>query len=208
MRRLLVAALAVLALLAGACGSAHSGSSGAPAPVPLTGIDHAAYPIAPISLTDTDGKPYVLAKDTTKPLTLVFYGYTHCTTECPIVMSALSAAMKRLDSADRKDVDVVFVTTDPSRDSTAVLRKYLDRYDPAFLGLTGPLGQIVKLSDSMHIYVGAGEKLPSGGRDLNAHDTHVSGIESPGAARMIWNITTSPKQYADDIHTLLQKARA
>lgn len=207
MRKILTGALAVLVLLVSACGSGQSGDSG-DRPTALTGISHAAYPIAPIPLTDTDGKPYVLAKDTTKPLTLVFYGYTNCTTECPIVMSALSSAMTRLDDADRKDVDVVFVTTDPARDSTTVLRKYLDRYDPAFLGLTGDLGQIVKLSKSMHIYVGAGAKLPSGGRDLNMHDTHVSGIVGKGKATMIWSLTTSPKQYADDIHTLLQKARS
>lgn len=205
MRRLLVAALALVALVAGACGSTQSS---APRPAPLTGISHAAYQIAPISLTASNGKPYVLAKDTTKPLTLVFYGYTHCTDDCPIVMSALSAAMTRLDAADRKDVDVVFVTTDPARDSPPVLRRYLDRYNPSFFGLTGSLHQIVKLSQSMHIYVGAGEKLPSGGRDLNAHDTHVSGILSTGEATMIWDVTTSPKQYADDIHTLLEKARA
>lgn len=203
--RLLVGVLAALTLVTGACGSSQSSAAGSGK---LTAIDHAAYPIAPVSLTDTDGKPYVLAKDTTKPLTLVFFGYTHCQTECPIVMSSLSAAMARLDDGDRKDVQVVFVTTDPGRDTTAVLRRYLDRYDPSFLGLTGKLGQIVRLSKSMHIYVGSGQKLPSGGYDVSMHDTHVSGIQKPGKATMLWNMDTSPKQFADDIHTLLQKGRS
>ena len=198
-------ALVGLGLLASACGTSGTGTAGAPA---LTGISHAAYQIAPVPLTDTDGATYVLAKDATKPLTLVFFGYTTCPTECPIVMSSLASAMTRLDDADRKDVGVVFVTTDPARDSPAALRKYLDRYDPGFVGLTGQLGQIVKLSTSMHIYVGEGTKLPSGGYDLTMHDTHVSGIDTAGKATMVWGMDTSPKQFADDIHTLLQKARA
>jgi cytochrome oxidase Cu insertion factor (SCO1/SenC/PrrC family) len=45
--------------------------------------------------------------------------------------------MTRLDDADREQVDVVFVTTDPARDTEPVLRRYLDRFDPAFVGLTG-----------------------------------------------------------------------
>jgi len=205
MRRLLAGALVVLALVASACGGGDGSASGT---TTLTGIDHAAYKLSDVSLTDTDGQPFSLAKDATKPLTLVFFGYTNCPTECPIVMSSLSSAMTRLDDADRQDVDVVFVTTDPSRDTTAVLRKYLDRYDPSFIGLTGKLATIVKLSESMHIYVGAGTKLPSGGYDLTMHDTHVSGVGPNGKATMIWNMNTSPKQFADDIHTLLQKARS
>lgn len=203
--RLLLVMLAAVALLTEACGSSRPSAAGSDE---LAAIDHTAYPIAHVALRDTDGQPYVLAEDATKPLTLVFFGYTHCQTECPIVMSSLSAAMTRLEDADRHDVQVVFVTTDPGRDTGAVLRHYLDRYDPSFLGLTGELDRIVRLSKSMHIYVGSGQKLPSGGYDVSMHDTHVSGIEDPGKATMIWNMDTSPKQFADDIHTLLQKARS
>lgn len=202
---LLLGGLAALALFTGACASTQSSAAGSGE---LAAVDHAAYRIAPVALTGTDGERYVLAEDTTTPLTLVFFGYTNCRTECPIVMSSLSSAMSRLDDADRKDVRVVFVTTDPDRDTTAVLRSYLDRYDPGFFGLTGKLDQIVKLSRSMHIYVGSGEKLPSGGYDLGIHDTHVSGVDETGRATVIWNMDTSPKQFADDIHTLLQKARS
>jgi len=96
----------------------------------------------------------------------------------------------------------VFVTTDPARDSEEVLREYLDRYDEDFIGLTGDLKDIVTLAESMRLYIGEAERLPSGGYDLGVHDTHVSAV-SQGQASVVWSMNTSPKQFADDIHRLL-----
>lgn len=208
MKRLALVVVAALALTLSACGSGAQNASG---PTKMTGITHAPYTVAPLTLTDTDGRPYTLAKDTTKPLTLVFYGYTHCPDLCPLVMQSLSAAMQALDDEDRKDVDVVFVTTDPGRDTEAVLRKYLDHYDPSFIGLTTKpenLDTIVKLGASMKIFVGSGQKLPSGGYDLTTHSTYTSAVVPGGKATVLWNMDTSPRQFADDIHTLLQKGRS
>ena len=117
-------------------------------------------------------------------------------------MSSLTAALTRLDDADREKVEVVFVTTDPARDSEEVLRKYLDRYDEDFIGLTGDLKDIVTLAESMRLYIGEADRLPSGGYDLGVHDTHVSAV-SQGQASVVWSMNTSPKQFADDIHRLL-----
>jgi protein SCO1/2 len=201
-RRLLAVALLALIATLSACGSASSESA------PFSGIDHAPYAVGHTTLTDTSSRPYTLATDATKPLTLVFFGYTHCPDLCPLVMNSLAAAMQRLDDTDRSATDVVFVTTDPGRDTADVLRRYLDRYDPSFVGLTGRLDDIVRLGESMKIYVGSGQKLPTGGYDLSTHDTHVSAVVPGGRATVLWDMNTSPKQFADDIHSLLQKARA
>ena len=75
------------------------------------------YEVAATPLTDTDDQPYSLVDDTDKDLTLVFFGYTHCPDICQVVMSNIASAMTRLDDADRERVDVVFVTTDPARDT-------------------------------------------------------------------------------------------
>lgn len=201
MRRLLATALVgLVAVAAAACGSQSTEAA------PFSGIDHAPYTLAHTTLTDTAGKPFTLATDTTKPLTLVFFGYSHCPDLCPLVMSSLAAAMPQLDQSDRSRVQVVFVTTDPARDTVGALRKYLDRYDPSFIGLTGKVGDIVRLGNSMKIYVGAGQKLPTGGYDLTTHDTHVSAVVPGGHATVLWDMNTSPRQFADDIHTLLEKA--
>src|SRR3954453_13551658 len=84
------------------------------------------FTVADDELVDTDGGAYSLTASTDKRLTLVFFGYTNCPDICGTVMGNLASAMTRLDDRDRKEVDVVFVTTDPSRDPPDVLRRELD----------------------------------------------------------------------------------
>jgi protein SCO1/2 len=163
------------------------------------------YRIDSTALTDTDGQSYSLTKDTDARLTLVFFGYTHCPDICGTVMSSLASAVTRLDDADRKQVQVVFVTTDPGRDDEQTLRRYLDHYDPEFLGLTGSLGDIVTVGDSVHVPVEKGAKLPGGGYEV-VHGTTVIAIDHRDEVPVVWTSGTSAAQYAADIHSLLGKA--
>ena len=159
------------------------------------------FTVSKQALTDTAGQPYSLATSTDKKLTLVFFGYTNCPDICGTVMGNLASAMTRLDDRDRDQVDVVFVTTDPERDTGKVLRQYLDRFDKSFIGLTGPIDEIAAVGKS--VAVGMGEELPTGGYDVDAHTTQVTGIDSDDEAPIYWSATTSSAQFADDIHTLL-----
>jgi len=159
------------------------------------------FTVSKDELVDTDGDAYSLTESTDKRLTMVFFGYTNCPDICGLVMGNLASAMTRLDEKDRDQVDVVFVTTDPDRDTDEVLRRYLDRYDKSFIGVTGPIEEIAAVGKS--IAVGMGEKLPTGGYEVDAHTTQVTGIDSDDQAPIYWSQTTSSKQFADDIHTLL-----
>ena len=88
-------------------------------------------------LTDTSGAPFDFWNRTRGSVTLLFFGYTSCPDQCPMHMSNIGSALKKLpaDVADR--VKLVFVTTDPARDTSAVLRRWLDHFDKRFVGLTG-----------------------------------------------------------------------
>jgi protein SCO1/2 len=152
-------------------------------------------------LTDTDGKPYAIT-GTDKQLTLVFFGYTHCPDECPTTMATLASAMRQLDDADRGNVQVVFVTTDPSRDTGPVIRHWLDRFDPDFTGLTGPLPRILKLAQQVGVPVAKGKRLPSGGYDIT-HGTQVLGMDGSHHVPVIWTLGTTAPEFASDIHQLL-----
>ena len=193
-RVLLAATLLPMAVLLAACGGKAEALSGAVLDQP--------YVVPATSLTDTDGAAYSLTSSTDKRLTLVFFGYTNCPDICTVVMSTLASAMTRLDDADRKDVDVVFVTTDPARDDEQVLRRYLDHLDPSFIGLTGSLDDVVSVGNDLHIAVEQGEKLPSGGYDIT-HGTSVLGIDGKDQVPIVWTQDTSATQYASDIHQLL-----
>jgi protein SCO1/2 len=196
-RRVLVA-LAALALLTGCAGNAAHGGGlrGAVLDTP--------YVVPPTPLTDTAGQPYSLTRDTEKPLTLVFFGYTHCPDICQLVMADLTSALTRLDEAEREKVSMQFVTTDPQRDDRATLRAYLDRFDPGFGGLTGPLEKVVALGKPLGVHVSHGEKLPSGGYSVN-HGTHVIGVLPDGTAPIVWTEGTAPEKIADDIRTILRE---
>jgi protein SCO1/2 len=196
-RRLLLSLL-VAPLVLVACGDdkqATTSLTGSPVDPPFT--------VSTQELVDTDGEPYSLTSDTDERLTLVFFGYTNCPDICGRVLGNLSAALTRLDEEDREHVEVVFVTTDPARDTGDVVRDYLDRYDPSFVGVTGELADIEQVAAS--VAVGMGEELPSGGYEVDAHTTTVTGIDVADEAPIFWSQDTSPSQFAADIHTLLRE---
>ncbi len=135
------------------------------------------YVVPDVTLTDDGGAPYNLRTDTTKPLTLLFYGYTHCPDICGTVMSSLASSLTRLDDDERDQVQVVFITTDPARDDAETLRRYVGRYDPTFIGLTGSIDDISTAGDAMGVFIAEGHKLPSGGYDVS-HGTGVVAVDS------------------------------
>jgi protein SCO1/2 len=206
-RRALAAALACVALGVTGCG----GTAGDGLAVSgVQGVDNHGYQgayldqpyvVPDIALPDTDGKPYSLAK-ATAPLKLVFFGYTNCPDICQVVMSTIASAVSRLDDGVRKNVQVVFVTTDPARDTEKVLRTYLDRLDPDFVGVTGELTRIIDLAKPLKVFIAKGEKLPSGGYEVD-HSTHVFGVTGD-QARIAWPQDTSPAAMAADIIRLLK----
>lgn len=161
------------------------------------------FTVSAQELVDTDGEPFSLTADTDERLTMVFFGYTNCPDICGRVLGNLSSAMTRLDEKDREQVEVVFVTTDPARDTGEVVRGYLDRYDPSFTGVTGDLADIEQVAAS--VAVGMGDELPSGGYDVDAHTTTVTGIDIADEAPIFWSQETSPSQFAEDIHYLLRE---
>jgi protein SCO1 len=189
---LLVAPLVGL-LLAGCAKSSASTFAG--------DVLHQPYHVPDTALTDTSGATYSLA-GTVKRLTLVFFGYTHCADECPTTMATLASAMHQLDAADHADVQVVFVTTDPARDTGPVIRRWLDRFDPDFTGLTGPLPAILKIARRVGVPVEKGKRLPSGGYDMT-HGTQVLGMNGSHDVPVVWTLGTTAPEFAHDIHQLL-----
>ena len=161
-----------------------------------------AYRVPDVTLKDSHGTPYDVRKRLTKPLTLVFFGYTNCPDICQVVMANIASAMTRLDGRQRAEVGMVFVTTDPSRDTAPVLRSYLDRFDPSFEGLTGPISTITAFGKALGVPIQTGKKLPSGGYDVS-HGTQVLGVVPGGTAPVVWTEGTSPGDMADDITTIL-----
>ena len=98
-----------------------------------------AAPRPAFTLTGTDGQPWDFQAETAGQLTFLFFGYTNCPDICPISMATLTAA---LDSLDGVGAQVVFVTTDPARDTPERLSSWLSNYPVRVVGLTGSLDEL------------------------------------------------------------------
>lgn len=115
-----------------------------------------------IVLTSTDGKAFDLRARTAGQVTLVFFGYTTCPDVCPVHMANVAGALKRIDAKDRGRVRVVFVTTDPARDSLPKLRGWLDNFDRSFIGLSGTDEQILQAERAFGLPPAIKEKTEDG----------------------------------------------
>jgi protein SCO1/2 len=94
------------------------------------------------TLETTDGKPFHFVADTHGSVALLYFGYTKCPDVCPLQMQDMAAALKQIDPRDQAQVKVLFVTTDPNRDTPEVLRAWLDNFDKRFIGLRGSLDSV------------------------------------------------------------------
>ncbi len=154
------------------------------------------------SLEDTSGEAVDLAEAADQPLTLVFFGYTHCPDICLAVMADVASALNRLEADQAEQVEVWFVTTDPARDDGEAIREWLDRFDPGFRGLTGDLDEIVRVADAAHVPIEEGPKLPTGGYEVT-HGTPVLGLVPGGEVAVVWTEGTSAAKLASDMQAVL-----
>ncbi|MFF2805855.1 SCO family protein [Streptomyces sp. NPDC058000] len=191
-RKLLVSALgaaAALGLTLTACGS----GDGSDQPVAQVSGGTAAKPIVTLdtpmekpdlALTDSDGKPYDLLEKTKGHPTLIYFGYTNCPDVCPTTMANIAVAVKQLPQAERSDLRVVFVTSDPERDTPAQLKKWLGGINKDFIGLTGPFNKIQQAARSVNIGIEAPVKKKNGDV-VSTHGAQVL-LSSPKDDKIHW----------------------
>jgi len=112
----------------------------------VTGLDYARG----FSLTDFNGKPRTLA-DYKGKVAIVFFGYTQCPDVCPTTMAEMASVMQKLGpQADQ--VQVLFITLDPERDTPQLLASYVPAFDKRFMGLYGSLEQTAKTAKDFKVF--------------------------------------------------------
>jgi protein SCO1 len=157
-----------------------------------------------VTLTDTSGAPYNIATGTKGELTLVYFGYTHCPDLCPLNMFTAATAIGQLPAADRSEVNVVFVTTDPDRDTPTVIRTWLDHFDDSFVGLTGTVAQIEQAEASSGIPLSVAEHVTEAGASYTVvHAGYILVYTQDNVAHLEFPAEITPSQEAHDLVTLL-----
>lgn len=153
------------------------------------------------TLTDTDGKPYRLAATT--PVTVLFFGYTHCPSACSTALADVALALRQSRDDVRRKVRVVFVTVDPERDTPARIRDYLDRFDPAFEGLTGEQDELSKIAGELGVVL-SGKRDVAGSYQVG-HGAQLIGFDAAGERRVIWPEGTPVADLAHDLDALVRE---
>ena len=162
----------------------------------LTGLDYA----RDFALTDHNGKPRTLA-DFKGRAVLVFFGYTQCPDVCPTTMAEMAAVMQQLGKQS-DDLQVVFITLDPERDTPQLLSKYVPAFDPRFLGLYGDAAATAKVAKEFKVFY---QKVPGKDPDNYTID-HTAGsyvFDRQGRIRLFVRHGQGPAPIVHDVKLLL-----
>ncbi|GGB90277.1 SCO family protein [Pseudoduganella buxea] len=162
----------------------------------ITGLDYAKG----FSLKDHTGKPVTLESYKGK-VVVVFFGFTQCPDVCPTTMSEMAAVMKELGpQADQ--VQVLFVTLDPERDTQELLAQYAPAFDKRFAGLYGTPAEIATTAKEFKVFY---QKVPGKTPDTYTID-HTAGsyvFDKQGKVRLFLRHNQGPAPIVHDLKLLL-----
>ena len=162
----------------------------------ITGADFAQS----FRLTDHTGNPRTLLDFKGKAVAL-FFGYTHCPDVCPTTMIDLKQTMKLLGSrAD--EVQVLFVTLDPARDTQEVLAQFVPSFDHRFIGLRGSEQETAATAKTFKIYANKVEAQGKGGYTID-HSAGMYVFDKTGKIRLYVDYGEKPADIANDIKQIL-----
>lgn len=137
--------------------------------------------------------------------TLLYFGFTHCPDVCPTTLARLDAAIQRMDEADRDDIQVLFVSVDPRRDTPETLRTYTDAFGPQYIGLTGDKAALDKLTRRYRVTYGYGKEDSNGNYDVS-HSSAVFAFNHQGEARLLIRDSDPMDAVVADLERLVDEA--
>jgi len=153
------------------------------------------------SLTGSQGTPFTLSQQRGKLLVLGF-GFSHCPSICPMTLAKLAQAYKKLED-QVSQVQVVYVTVDPERDTPERMREYLAHFNPSFVGATGSAEQLSAVRQAYGIIA---QKEVHGDGDYEVHhSSYLYLIDQQGLLRALVPFGKSADDIVHDIKILLQE---
>ncbi len=165
--------------------------------VDITGATHARG----FSLKDHNGKAVTLESYKGK-VVVMFFGFTQCPDVCPTTMAEMAAVMKELGpQADQ--VQVLFVTLDPERDTPELLKQYVPAFDPRFTGLYGTPAEIAQTAKEFKVFY---QKVPGKDDPATYSIDHTAGsfvFDKQGKVRLFLRHAQGTKPVVHDLKQLL-----
>ena len=162
------------------------------------------YPSAPeIELTRAGGQGFRLS-EMRGNVVAVFFGYTSCPDVCPTTMAELNQALGQLgNQAD--EVQVLFVTVDPERDTPERVQEYVNHFNSNFIGLSGSESDLAKVWNEYGVFRQVVEGTSAAGY-LVDHTARVTLIDQQGNLRVSLPFDTPVEDVAHDLELLLRES--
>lgn len=180
-------------------------------PLALVACDGAATPAAekpplagaaiggPFSLIDKD-RHTVHWQDFAGKYRIVYFGYTFCPDACPMDVAAMMKGFAIFEKAKpelAKQVQPIFITIDPARDTPEVIGQFTAAFSPRLLGLTGTPEQVAQAARNFAVYYAKGEE--SGGGYLMDHQRTAYLLGRDGKPIAILPTDESPEAVATEL---------
>lgn len=162
--------------------------------------------VAPdFSLSGSDGSKLKLSRYRGKLVVLEF-GYTSCFDVCPTSLAMLAQVRKKLGVL-AADVQIVFVTVDPERDTVAIMKPYLAAFDPSIVGATGSPEQLARVRKDYGISANKTMIPDSKTAYTMSHSSYLYLIDKQGSLRSMMPFGSSADDVAHDIRILLNSPK-
>jgi protein SCO1/2 len=162
--------------------------------IDITGADYARG----FSLTDFNGQTRTLG-DFQGRVVMLYFGFVQCPDVCPTALTRAAAVMERLGPR-AGDLQVVFVTVDPERDTPELLREYMAAFHPSFLALTGNAEQIAQTAKDFRAFY---KKVPTGSSYTMDHTALSYLFDRQGRIRVALRHEQTADDYTADVLALL-----
>lgn len=158
-----------------------------------------------VTLTDVDGAEVALADDLAGRPVLLFFGYTSCPDICPIHLRTIASSMDVL-GVSTEQIQVVFVSVDPERDTPERIAEFTTAFDRRFLGLRGDLDVVEEALTELDLPGPVVEGPdPRGEGDLIGHPAQVIGFDHEGVARRVWPFGVRRADWVEDLPRILEE---
>jgi cytochrome oxidase Cu insertion factor (SCO1/SenC/PrrC family) len=164
-------------------------------------VSGAALVGGPIELVSHKGEN-VTDKDFRGKYMLVSFGYTYCPDVCPTELQVISAALDELGEKAR-DIQPIFITIDPERDTVATLAQYMPSFHPSYIGLTGRPEAIAKAAKAYRVYYSKSENK-SGGDYLMDHSSIIYLMDKEGTFLKHFSYQTDAGELAKAIEEAIE----
>jgi protein SCO1/2 len=129
---------------------------------------------------------------------LVFFGFANCPDVCPTTLAEVAAVMDGLDE-DAAQVQPLFITIDPERDTPSVLADFVPRFEAGIVGLTGTPDQIDRTADSFHIFYEKVEEAAAPDGYTMGHSSQLFLFGPEGGYVKAWSYGTPAEEILADL---------